>query len=547
VALIGNIDHVSMSGLHGWAQESEHPGARVSLLVTADDDLVGRVLANHYRDDLESAGIGDGRHAFTLSFDDSLLMLSPRVIRVRRESDGADVPGSPKTITPPLIFDASVMRTLSEALGKYRSDDEIERKIDFFVEETVKLMQGLADRDSGRARRRRDEDYLRCWRWRLTSGEAEADMHRPRSGRRALVIDDTTPKRTRDAGSTAIISHMQSLQRLGFEVAFAAAAEFRIGGVPADTGHLDELGIFSFRPPYYGSIEDAMIRQAGEFDLIYLHRLSNASRYCEMARGYFPRARVLYSVADLHFLRLARQAEAEDSPELMQLSKVTQRRELLAMAAADAVLTHSRFEAELMRQTIRKDRIHVVPWHRPARPATIDFSDRQGVAFVGYYGHQPNLDAARWLIDEIMPLVRKGNPSIECLLVGPDTPKDLERLCGDGCVAVGLVDDLAAMFGRVRLSVAPLAYGAGLKGKVLDSLAAGTPCVCTAIAAEGFDLPAPLRAYVADDASGLAAAILRLHEDREENDLCSRVGLDFVAERFSEAEVDRAMQRAVTG
>src|SRR6185369_14002933 len=113
------------------------------------------------------------------------------------------------------------------------------------------------------------------------------------------------------------------------------------------------------------------------------------------------------------------------------------------------------------------------------------------------------------------------DPAIECLLVGSDLPTDLAKLCGYGVIAVGHVRDLAEIFDRVRLTVAPLGYGAGVKGKVLESWAAGIPCVCSPVAAEGIDVPKVLQSLVADDAAGVAAAIHRVHEDEALNEICS--------------------------
>jgi O-antigen biosynthesis protein len=76
-----------------------------------------------------------------------------------------------------------------------------------------------------------------------------------------------------------------------------------------------------------------------------------------------------------------------------------------------------------------------------------------------------------------MPLVRRGNPEIECLLVGGDLPDHLRRICGEAVMPVGYVKDLSDIFDRVRLTVAPLTYGAGIKGKVVESLSVGLPCL----------------------------------------------------------------------
>lgn len=112
--------------------------------------------------------------------------------------------------------------------------------------------------------------------------------------------------------------------------------------------------------------------------------------------------------------------------------------------------------------------------------------------------------------------------------------------------AVGWVDDLATVSDRVRLTVAPLSYGAGGKGKVLDSLAVGVLCVCTPAAAEGLNLPEPLMGLVAEIPAGLAHSIAELHEDEALNRACTDAGLPCVADWPSERRLDRLME-AVTG
>jgi glycosyltransferase involved in cell wall biosynthesis len=208
------------------------------------------------------------------------------------------------------------------------------------------------------------------------------------------------------------------------------------------------------------------------------------------------------------------------------------------------VITHSLVEAEILRKAVSHAFVETVPWSVPLRPPPRAFEERKGVAFIGGFGHDPNRDAARWLISEIMPRVRRIAP-VECLLVGSDLPDDIRRLCGEGVIPVGHVPDLDDIFARVRLTVAPLAYGAGVKGKVLDSLAAGVPSVCTPIAAEGLALPALLAGYVTDDADRIAQLIVTLHEDAALNAALSEAGRDFIAACCSESSVDTAMRRVV--
>jgi glycosyltransferase involved in cell wall biosynthesis len=267
-------------------------------------------------------------------------------------------------------------------------------------------------------------------------------------------------------------------------------------------------------------------RQAGCFDLIYLHRLSNASRYTALARQHCPRARLLYGVAELHHLRLARQARIEDSAALLAESQRLRLAECWAACAADAVLTHSSTEAALLRRALPEAAVHVVPWAVTPRPPPLvyagdDGRERHGVGFIGHYGQASNDDAARFLAEVVMPLVWQRDPSITCLLAGSDMPAAIRRLAragspgnsGGGIVVLGHVADAASVFDRVRLTAAPLRFGAGLKGKVLASFAAGVPCVMSPIAAEGFDLPPLLSGLVGTTPAALAERIIRLHAD----------------------------------
>ena len=122
-------------------------------------------------------------------------------------------------------------------------------------------------------------------------------------------------------------------------------------------------------------------------------------------------------------------------------------------------------------------------------------------------------------------------------------PPDLLRP-HPGLHVLGATDDLPALLASVRMTAAPLRFGAGIKGKVLDSLAAGVPCICIPTAAEGIPLGPALASLVAPDAPGLAASILRLHRNPRLHAACRREGLALITAHWTEATTDIALNQA---
>lgn len=540
------VDSADRYRVSGWAHDNAQPDAPLSLLILDNDRLVARVIANRYRPDLAEAGIGSGRHGFHFEFAKPLSITEPHIIRVCREADGTDLVRSPVLLEPPPPSGSAVRELLTAMLADGLSEAELVTAVDLMIEQVDRAVQRLADSASGRAARAEHRLFIERWRRRLADGAAP-DISAPAAiaHPRALVIDDRLPRTGRDAGSVAILSHISSLQRLGFSVTFVSPREFQTADGAEDFAALAGLGVTCCRAPYYGSVEEVLRRQMGQFDLVYLHRVANAAKYAELARHYCPQARQVYSVADLHHLRLARQAAVEDRPEMAGLAERCRLMEVAAAALADAVITHSSAEARLLGERVGPAKVHMVRWSTAAHPVATPLAQRNGIAFIGGFSHPPNLDAARWLIAEIMPLLQQRDSPIECLLVGPDFPPELRERCGAGLSVLGAADDLAGIFRRVRVTVAPLRYGAGIKGKVIDSLAAGVPCVMTPIAAEGLDLPHELDICIGRSAAEIVAGLHRLHEDDRANEACRKAGLDYIRAAFSETQLDAALARAI--
>src|SRR6185437_5572144 len=138
---------------------------------------------------------------------------------------------------------------------------------------------------------------------------------------------------------------------------------------------------------------------------------------------------------------------------------------------------------------------------------------RRASLFVGSYGHAPNADAVRWLCADVMPLLHAAGHADRVVVAGANMPDDLAALAAAaGAQPRGFLPSMEAELAARRISIAPLRFGAGLKGKVGESLAAGVPVVGTSVAAEGFAGHTG-GMLVADDAQALSAAIVRLATD----------------------------------
>jgi glycosyltransferase involved in cell wall biosynthesis len=146
-------------------------------------------------------------------------------------------------------------------------------------------------------------------------------------------------------------------------------------------------------------------------------------------------------------------------------------------------------------------------------PERLDPAGRRNVVFIGGYEHVPNVDAVLWFVHDVWPLIRAKGFAQRFLIVGSKVPPEIAALATDDIEVRGHVPDLAPLFETCRLSVAPLRYGGGIKGKIVTSLSHHVPVVATAAAAEGMELRHGENILVADTPDDFADQVIRLSRD----------------------------------
>jgi O-antigen biosynthesis protein len=396
----------------------------------------------------------------------------------------------------------------------------------------------VAEKQETDVARGRDDraKFLARWHGALGPGEALPEMSRAfrdRARPRALLIDRMTPAPDRDAGSVLVCGYMRILQQLGYEVTFASS--YTLDHAGRYTDDLRRSGIICICAPFARSLASFVEQEAAGFDLVILWRAVVATQYLRLVRRAAPDARIVFHTVDLHYLREERQARLDGSQEMAAEAERTRIGELAAIGDADCTILVSGHEAAVIGSVMPDAKIRVIPLVVEIPGCLAPLEQRRDVVFIGGFRHQPNIDAVMFLASEVWPRVRRALPSARLIIIGADPPADIERLDDPekGVEIRGWVEDLTQPLRSCRLTVAPLRFGAGVKGKIVTSLAHGVPCVATPVAVEGMGLKPGRHVLVAEQPSALAAAIVELYGNAQLWHALSEAGLDFARRHFS--------------
>ena len=359
---------------------------------------------------------------------------------------------------------------------------------------------------------------------------------------RALFVDHVTPTPDRDSGSGDIVGVMRIMLGLGYEVTFIPAQDQAPLGRYVE--ELRRLGITCVTGQQAPALEAYLETSGSCFDVALLYRFAVAERCFDTLRREAPWMRIILNTVDLHHVRERREAEISGSAELMQTAARSRLHELAAIGAADLTMLISTAEQALITAELPDAVTRVIPIVRDIPVKVPGIEGRRDIVFVGGFGHPPNLDAVIFFAAEVWPLLRGHLPELRFLVVGSHPPSGILALseAASGIEVLGHVPDLSALLSRCRLTVAPLRYGAGIKGKVVTSLMHGVPCVASPVAAEGMGLRDGEEVLLAEGAEEFAAAILRACTDDALWNHLSREGLAFARASFSTEHVTGLMR-----
>lgn len=328
-----------------------------------------------------------------------------------------------------------------------------------------------------------------------------------------LIVDHYVPQPDRDAGSRTIVAFIDRLIEAGCVVKFWPD---NLNFDPHYTIALQKRGVeVMYGLPWLGKFRQYLQDHGGDLHAVLLSRPHISEKYIDDVRE-LSKARIVYYGHDLHFKRVAsenqiRGAGSAHSPDSVE------RQERAIWKRADVVLYPSQDEVDSALSLEPKvDARAVAPYAFESFPRPTGPGDRAGVIFVAGFAHSPNVDAARWLVQDIMPEVWRHRPGLKVSLVGSNPTAEVLALAGANVEVTGYVsdDDLSHRYSRARLAVVPLRFGAGIKSKVVEALQQGLPLITTSVGAQG--LPGvETVSEVLDTPKDVAEKIVKLLEDDE--------------------------------
>ncbi len=358
---------------------------------------------------------------------------------------------------------------------------------------------------------------------------------------RVFFVDALTPTPDQDAGSIVADTWLTALVELGYHVTFFPFWNREY--VPHYTERLERLGVHVLTPPTSLEVEKFISRFGSAYDVVIGLRHESANPVFKAFDKCGFRPKKFFLPIDLHYVRELRQADLTGASVERDRALKTKKKELAVAKESDIIFVHSSYEQEELGRELPDADVRVSPIITDVHGCRNPFEARRDICFVGGFQHTPNIDAVTFFVKEVLPLVNQALPDVVFKIIGSKPPPELDALRSDNVEVLGFVQDLEPIWSSIRLSVAPLRFGAGVKGKVCMSLSYGVPVVCTPIAAEGMGLQDGKDVLIGSTAEHLAQQIIRAYNDPGMWSALSKAGMTLVEEEFSTATNRKRIQQ----
>lgn len=343
---------------------------------------------------------------------------------------------------------------------------------------------------------------------------------------------------------------IQLFEEEGYEITFACTA------MPSERSvKLEEMDIRVENIVLNCPSFDAFVSNLKP-DVVLFDRYNSEEQFGWRVADHCPDAVRILDTEDLHFLRKARQeAVKQDIPvSRANLFTDTAKRELASILRSDISLIISEVEMDLLQTTfgIPKGLLYYLPFLVEAFSeekikALPKFEERDHFVTIGNFQHAPNTDSVMFLKEEIWPRVKEQLPEAELHIYGAYAPKHITEMNNttEGFMIKGWTQEVSEVMEKARVCLAPLRFGAGLKGKLLDAMLNGTPSVTTSIGSEGLVGEFPFAGMIEDEIDGFVKAAVLLISEKEPWLEAQHNGFRIVDNRFQKASFSKAFKQKI--
>ena len=344
------------------------------------------------------------------------------------------------------------------------------------------------------------------------NGDLAALRLAPPGRKNILVIDHHVPMPDKDSGSVRMFQIVKLLRQLGHRVTFIPD---NLAYEPPYTCELQKRGTEVVYHPYVKKVRDYLLTHGPSFDAVVLSRCDFTRKHIADVRLHAPQSRIIFDTVDLHYLREDSEARLTRDPDIRRRAQERQRLEYELIDQADETWVVSPTEQQLLRDKWPRKSVQLVSNIVDVPGSKTPFALRRDYLFIGGFQHRPNIDAVLFFVQKIYPLVNEHLRDAKFYIIGGKPPPEIVALATERIIVAGLQKDVRPFFDSVRLSIAPLRFGAGVKGKINQSMAFGVPVVATSLAIEGMGLAARQEILVADTPEDFARALIELYESED--------------------------------
>ncbi|MCF6223799.1 MAG: glycosyltransferase family 4 protein [Flavobacteriaceae bacterium] len=368
--------------------------------------------------------------------------------------------------------------------------------------------------------------------------------------KRLLIIGFVWPEPNATAAGKRMLQLIEAFKINGFQITFVCTAKKSDKSVD-----LHNLNIQTHHIKLNDSSFDILLKEINP-NLVLFDRFLTEEQFGWRVTGNCSNAIKILDTEDLHFLRQARHQAFKDNKEVSQSYLVNDytKRELASIYRCDLSLIISKYELNLLIQTFKIDDailLYVPFLIDPIHQNTINsypyFEERNNFMCIGNFKHAPNWNAVLYLKNKIWPLIQKKLPKAELHIYGAYATEKVQQLNNkkEGFIIKGWADNAENIFKKYRICLAPLQFGAGLKGKLIDAMIYGTPSITSKIGAEAMHGSLPWNGFIADDIDDFIQKSLELYQNKKVWVKSQLNGVAIINQGYNKQEFSDALMNKV--